>query len=78
MKFTLPGKSLFSSPTPPRLPVAAAPLPVKATDPSVAAAGNKTRIAALGKKGMGATDKKLGLDEEEASTKRKTLVGQYA
>ena len=78
MKFTLPGASLFKAPKPIPLPPAAAPLPVKATDPSVAAAANKTRLSALGRTGIGSTDKKLGLGDEEASTKRKTLVGSYA
>jgi hypothetical protein len=75
MHFTLPGTSLFSSPKPIPLPAAAAPLPVKATDPSVAARANATRLAAIGRKGIGSTNKQLGLDDEEASTKRKTLVG---
>jgi len=80
MNFTLPGKSLFSSPKPVPLPPAPPPLPTTA-DPSVKKAKDAARIAAGARRGLIGTNKtaRLGLDEEgralgAPNVKRQSLV----
>lgn len=79
MNFTLPGKSLFRAPKPIQRPAAPAALPTP-NDPSVKAAADAVRSAAATRKGLLSTNKTatLGLEDTDAKTKRRTLVGVAA
>ena len=75
MRLTFPGGGFFPSPKPPALPPPPPPLPTP-EDPSVKAAKKKSRLAAVGRKGLLNTVKTSGLgDTSKATTQRKTLLG---
>lgn len=79
MKFTLPGRSLFSAPKAPEPPPAPPPLPEAATDPNVKAKADAARIAAKRRKGLMSTNltagQALGIADDTAPTKPKKLTG---
>jgi hypothetical protein len=76
MKFVFPGGGLFGAPAAPALPPPPPPIPDE-TDAQVKAKKDQARIDAQRRKGLLSTNLTSGgLNDSDANTDRKTLLGQ--